>query len=97
MNPSIDGQIIRISLPPMTTEDREKYMKLLGVKLESGRVMIRQIRQDGMQDIRKAFENKQLSEDEKFAKEKILQEITDEYIEKVNAAGEKKKQDLQQI
>src|SRR4030065_1333123 len=41
MNPSVDGQIIRISFPPMTTEDREKYTKLLSVKLESGRVMIR--------------------------------------------------------
>ena len=57
MNPAIDGQLIRISLPSMTTEDREKYTKLLGAKLESGRVMVRQIRQDGMHDIKKSFES----------------------------------------
>jgi ribosome recycling factor len=97
MNPAIDGQLIRISLPPMTTEDREKYTKLLGAKLESGRVMIRQIRQDGMHDIKRAYEAKEFSEDEKFAQEKKLQEITDEFVEKINDLGEKKKNDLLQI
>lgn len=97
MNPSIDGQIIRISFPPMTTEDREKYTKLLGAKLESGRVAVRQIRQDGMHEIKKTFEDKTLSEDEKFAAEKKLQEITDEFIEKINTTGDKKKEDLLQI
>lgn len=97
MNPSINGQIIRISFPPMTTEDREKYTKLLATKLESGRVMIRQVRQEGMHDIKKAFEEKTLSEDEKFAEEKKLQEITDEFVEKINVMGEKKKEELLQI
>jgi|SRR3989304_4874806 len=97
MNPSMDSQIIRISFPPMTTEDREKYTKLLGVKLENGRVMVRQIRQDGMHDIKKAFEEKEISEDEKFAQEKKLQDITDEYVFKINEIGEKKKMELLQI
>ncbi len=97
MNPSIDGQIIRIVFAPMTTEDREKYTKLLSSKLESGRVMIRQIRQDGMHDIKKAFESKEISEDEKFNKEKKLQEITDEFVGKINEMGEKKKEELLQI
>lgn len=97
MNPSIDGQIIRISFPPLTTEDREKYVKLLSQKLESGRVMIRQIRGDAMRDTKKAFEEKELSEDEKFAKEKMIQDLTDEYVEKINSMGEKKKEELLQI
>ncbi len=97
MNPSIDGQVIRISFPPMTTEDREKYTKLLSTKLENGRVMIRQIRQDGMHDIKKSFEDKTLSEDEKFAAEKKLQEVTDEFIDKINEMGERKKEELLQI
>lgn len=97
MNPSIDGQIIRISFPPMTTEDREKYAKLLSTKLENGKIMIRQVRQDGMHDIKKSFEEKTLSEDEKFDAEKKLQEITDEFVEKINEMGEKKKEELLQI
>ena len=53
MNPSIDGELIRIVLPPLTTEDREKYVKLLSTKLENGRVMMRQIRGDVMHEIKK--------------------------------------------
>ena len=97
LNPAIDGEIIRINLPPMTGEDRDRYNKLLSTKLEAGRVMIRQIRGNFMHDIKKTFEEKQLSEDEKFNQEKKLQQITDEFIEKVNQAGESKKRELLQI
>lgn len=96
-NPSVDGEIIRISLPPLTTEDREKYVKLLSTKLESGRVMIRQVRSDAMRDIKKDFENKELSEDEKFNQEKRLQEITDEFVGKIDENGKKKEVELLQV
>lgn len=97
MNPSIDGEIIRISMPPLTTEDREKYVKLLSTKLENGRIMIRQIRGDEMHEIKKKFEAKEITEDDKFGQEKKLQEITDEFVEKIDSAGEAKKLDLMQI
>ena len=66
MNPSIDGEIIRISMQPLTTEDREKYVKLLSQKLENGRVMIRQVRSDEMHEIKKKFEDKEITEDDKY-------------------------------
>lgn len=97
LNPSIDGEIIRISVPPMTSEDREKYVKLLHQKLESGKVMIRQIRGDSMRDIKDDFEKKNLSEDEKFASEKRLQEITDEFIEEIENIGKNKEEELMQM
>jgi ribosome recycling factor len=97
LNPVIDGDIIRISLPPLTTEDREKYVKLLGSKLENGRVMIRQIRGDIMKDIKKTFEDKDITEDEKFNQEKRLQEITDEFVGKIDEAGEGKKSEILQL
>ncbi len=97
MNPNIDGEIIRIVMPPLTTEDRDKYIKLLGQKLEAGRVMIRQVRADEMHEIKKKFEAKEITEDEKFADEKKLQEITDGFIAKIEEIGEKKKQELLQI
>lgn len=97
MNPAIEGEIIRISLPALTSEDREKYVKLLSTKLESGRVMVRQVRSEGMHGIRKKFEAKEISEDEKFSQEKKLQEITDEFIGKIDTLGERKKQELLQI
>lgn len=97
MNPSIDGEILRISFPPLTTEDREKYIKLLSTKLENGRIMVRQIRGDAMRDAKKEFEEKKISEDEKFEKEKKTQTITDEYIGKIDELGKRKEQELRVI
>lgn len=97
LNPGINEEVLRISLPPLTTEDREKYVKLLGTKLESGKVMVRQIRADGMHDIKKQFEEKTLTEDEKFRLEKKLQELTDNYIGKIEEVGKKKEVELLQI
>lgn len=97
MNPMMDGEVIRISMPPLTTEDREKYVKILSGKLETGKVVIRQLRADEMHEIKKKFEAKEMTEDEKFGNEKKLQEITDEFVGKIEEMGEKKKQELLQI
>jgi ribosome recycling factor len=97
LNPNIDGEIIRISLPPMTTEDREKYVKLLSQKLESGKVMVRQVRGEGMKAIKNRFEDKEITEDGKFNEEKRLQELTDEYVKKIMDIGENKKKELLQL
>jgi ribosome recycling factor len=97
MNPNVDGEILRIVMPPMTTEDREKYVKLLSSKLEVGKVSIRQIRADMMHEIKKQFEAKEITEDDKKSDEKKLQELTDSFIKKIEEAGEKKKVELLQI
>ncbi len=97
LNPNIDGEIIRISLPPMTTEDREKYTKILSTKLESGKVMVRQARAEVMKGIKTQFESKEIAEDDKFAQEKKLQEIVDVFVGKIDKMGEAKKKELLQI
>ena len=75
----------------MTTEDREKYVKILSGKIENGKISIRQVRGDAMHDIKEKFEAKEITEDEKFSSEKRLQEITDEFIAKIDEMGEGKK------
>ncbi len=97
LNPSIDGELLRIVLPPMTSEDREKYVKLLSTKLENGKVMIRQVRGDTMKHIKEIFEKKEISEDEKFRQEKKLQEMTDEFVGKIEEAGERKEKEILNI
>ncbi len=94
MNPSIDGEVIRISFPPLTTEDREKYVKLLSGKLENGKIMVRSVRADEMHDIKKNFEDKKITEDEKSDFESKIQELTDLYIGKIETLGETKKKEL---
>jgi len=97
LNPQIDGEIVRINLPPMTTEDREKHVKLLNTKIEHAKVMVRQVRGEAMKDIKSVFEDKNLSEDEKFNEEKKLQEITDQFVEKLAEVGDKKRKDILNI
>jgi ribosome recycling factor len=97
VNPQIDEGIIRLSFPSLTTEDREKYVKLLNTKLENGKIMIRQVRADFMKLIKKDFEAKEISEDQKFNYEKRLQELTDDYVGKVDQMGERKKEELLQV
>lgn len=97
LNPNIDGEIIRITVATLTTEDREKYVKLLSQKIESGKVMIRQVRGEQMQSIRKSFEDKDITEDEKFAQEKSLQEMVDKFVKVLEEKGETKKTELLQI
>ena len=56
--------------------------------------MIRQVRGDGMHDIKLGFEKKELTEDDKFQQEKTLQEMTDEFIGKIEDMGKKKEEEL---
>jgi ribosome recycling factor len=97
INPAIDSEIIRLSMPPMTTEDRERFVKLLGTKIEHARVMIRQIRGEIMKNLKEAFEEKKVSEDVRFAQEKKLQEITDEFVSKIDERGRAKEAELRQV
>ncbi len=84
-------------MPPLTTEDREKYVKLLSGKLEEARIEIRKVRAETMHVIKKAYEDKGITEDQKFAQEKILQGFTDDFVKKIDEAGESKKKELLQM
>ena len=92
--PSVEGNVIRLRVPPLSEERRQKLVKLLGQKLEAARIMIRQIRGEKLREIRQAAAEKQINEDEEFRATGELQKITDEYNEKIERAGEAKKQEL---
>jgi len=94
LSPVVDGQIIRMSLPMMTMEQREDYIKLLGRKLEAGRVMIRDARGDFRNGLQKAKQEKTVSEDE-FKRDEIeLQKVTDEFIKKLEDLAKKKELEI---
>ena len=97
LTPVVDGEIIRISVPALSEERREEYVKLLKAKLEGGRVAIRQIRRDRMSEIKRQFEEKVLNEDDKRREEEELQKLTDEMNEKIAQIGEKKEQEIREI
>lgn len=94
MNPVVDGAIVRMSLPMMTQEQREDYVKLLGRKLEGARGMIRDARADNRKDLMDAKNEKTISEDEFKRDEMELQKVTDEYIGKLEALAKKKEAEI---
>lgn len=97
LNPNIDGEIIRISIPPMTGEDRERLVKLLNTKIENAKIAIRQIRGDAMKAAKRREEENEISEDERHLAEKEIQKLTDEFVEKIDELGEKKREELLQV
>jgi ribosome recycling factor len=95
--PVVDGEIIRITIPPLSQERRMEYLKLAKAKLESGKVMVRQVRQEAMKDLKKAVTDKTISEDQQKLGEKKVQELTDEVIAELEGMGERKEAELMQV
>ncbi len=94
MNPAIDGQLIRMTLPALTVEQREDYVRLLGRKLEGVRGMVRDARGEQRRDLQKAKQKKEISENEFEVDEKELQKITDEYMAKLEEISGKKETEV---
>ncbi len=93
LNPVVDGQVIRISIPPLSAERREQLIQLMKQKLENGRIMIRQARHEAMSEIKK----QELSEDEADRLEKDAQKVTDEFMQEIETLGRKKEEELTTI
>jgi ribosome recycling factor len=95
--PVIDGQIIRISIPNLTEERRQQLVALVNQKLEGGKVQVRQVRHEAMDEIKKQFNDKNISEDDMARLEKEAQKLTDETIGELEFLGKKKEEELMQI
>lgn len=97
LNPSNEGILIRLPIPPLTTERREEFTKLLHQKMEEAKVSVRQIRQDFRNEWKEASDDGQFGEDEFFRREKLLQEMVDKKMAEVDLLGKQKEEELTQI
>ncbi|HLD24721.1 MAG TPA: ribosome recycling factor [Patescibacteria group bacterium] len=97
LNPVVDGEVIRITIPPLSQERRQEYIKLAKVKLEAGKVMVRQVRHDAMKEVSSYLTDKEIGEDEKKSGEKKVQELTDEMIAELESMEERKEAELLQV
>ncbi len=95
-SPANDGKIIRISVSQLTTEKRQEMVKLAKKLTEESKVSIRSIRREANEDLNKEKDGSTLSEDEVFKGHERVQELTDEYITKIdNLLKEKEKEILE--
>ncbi|NQT58370.1 MAG: ribosome recycling factor [Bacteroidetes bacterium] len=97
VNPNNDGKLIRINIPPLTEERRKELVKVAKNTAESSRVSIRNIRRDGIEDLKKLEKQKEISEDQlKLGQDKI-QKITDKYVADINTILEKKEHEIMEV
>lgn len=84
LNPMIDGGIVRIRMPQMNEERRKELIKIAGKHAEEARIAVRNVRRDGMESIRKAEKNSDMSQDEARKSSDELQKTTDSFIKEVD-------------
>jgi ribosome recycling factor len=93
-NPQNDGNVIRIPIPPLTEERRKEFVKLSKKTAEEGKVAIRNIRRDNIEELRKSEKNKELTEDDLKYGETEVQKITDEFTDEIDKLFAKKEKEL---
>lgn len=93
-NPSDDGRVVRIPVPPLTEDRRKQLVKQAGEKVEDARIALRNVRQDALKDAKKAKDDKQLSEDDLKAVEKGIDDDMKRYQDKLETAFKAKEQDI---
>lgn len=96
LTPNNDGSVIRLTIPPLTTERREELVKLAQRLAEDAKVAVRNIRREANSEIKKEEKGKKISEDEAYKSQERIQKITDEYIEKIDDILEKKEKEIRE-
>ncbi|HLG93618.1 MAG TPA: ribosome recycling factor [candidate division Zixibacteria bacterium] len=97
LNPQSDGNIIRLPIPPLTEERRKDLVKLVHKLAEEGKVAIRNVRRDAIENVKKVEKEKKISEDDSKKAQKHIQEITDKFIELVDKMIAGKEKEIMEV
>ena len=97
LNPVVDGQTLRIPIPPLTEERRKELAKVAGKYAEQQRVAVRNVRRDANDDLKKAEKDGAISQDELKRMEAEVQKLTDEAIKRVDEALKIKEQEIMHV
>lgn len=97
LNPSNDGKVIRLSIPALNEERRKELVKVIKKIAEDGRVAIRNIRREGIEDFKKLEKKAEITEDDLKSIEEEVQDLTDEYIEKINNILAQKESEIMEV
>ena len=96
-NPSNDGKLIRVSIPPMTEERRRGVVKQLNQELEDHKTALRNVRRDGNDHLKKLAKDKKISEDEEKRAQEEVQTMLNDEIQRMEEAARRKEADIMQI
>ena len=96
-NPSNDGNMITVPIPPLNQERRQELVRLLKRKTEEGKVSVRNIRRDGLENLRKLERDKEISQDQNRRAQERLQKTTDEHTKTVDQVVAAKEKEIMQV
>jgi ribosome recycling factor len=97
LNPSNDGKVIRISIPPLTGDRRKELVKQAKGQAEQARVAIRNIRRDGNDELKKLLKDSGITEDDESKTSTELQKLTDRYIGNVDKVVKDKEKEITEV
>ena len=97
LNPSNDGNIITVPVPPLTNDRRQDMVKLLKRKIEDGKISLRNVRRDGLESLRKLEKDKSISQDENRRAQDRLQKMTDGHTKQIDDTGSAKEAEILQV
>ena len=97
LTPNNDGENIRLVLPTPTEDRRRELVKVVGIKAEEARIAIRNIRRDGIRNLRDFEDEGMITEDDLHRGEEKVQEITDNYTKKIEEVCERKESEIMEV
>ncbi len=97
LNPSDDGRVVRVPIPPLTEERRAQIVKQTGEKVENAKIELRAVRQDALKEVKKLKEDGQLSEDMQKRMEKEVEDATKDYSGQIDTAFKDKEAEIMKV
>jgi ribosome recycling factor len=97
LNPSNDGQLIRLPVPPLNEERRRDLVRMVKGRAEEARVAIRNIRRDDLEQVRRMEHDSEISEDQSQRLQVQLQKVTDRFVEQIEEAARRKEAELLEV
>ncbi len=97
LNPAVQGKFIRLVVPELSTEQRERFVKAVKKMAEDGRVAVRHVRRDALEALKKEGKAGGVTEDEVESAEKEIQKLTDQYIAKIDTHVAHKEKEIMTV
>ncbi len=97
LNPSNDGQMIRLSIPELTEDRRKDLVKIAGKMAEEGRIAVRNIRRDILQQVKELQRSGDISEDDERRAEADMKKVIDEYVASIDSALKSKEAEIMEV
>jgi ribosome recycling factor len=97
LTPTNDGKLIRLVIPRLSEERREELVKLVGRRVEEAKVAIRNIRREANDDLKEFEDEKLISEDDHHRGRDQIQELTDEYVSKIDEIALRKEEEIREV